>query len=261
MTFSFERRPAVCDEHGEYMSLRVPSFRQQERWSGCPTCTAAEREAIQRAEADERRRRRAAAYLDDSGLVGRYRNATFDNFEAQTEQQRRALAACQAYAARSTPGWSSLWLLGPVGTGKSHLMAAIVNAYIGADSAAGWTTARGLIRRIRATWGREAEEAEAAVMAFYTRVPFLAIDELGIGCGTDSELTHLLDVVDARYADGLATAIATNLDARSLRAAVGDRIFDRLRENAIVVPCDWPSHRGRQPQFNTAAIGPEKEQA
>ncbi len=34
-----------------------------------------------------------------------------------------------------------------------------------------------------------------------------------------------------------------DLDADGIRAALGERSFDRLREGARVLSCAWPSHR------------------
>ena len=100
------------------------------------------------------------------------------------------------------------------------------------------------MREIRATWRRESQETEEAAIDRFANAGLLLLDEVGVGFGSDAELTQLYDVLDVRYQRCLPTALASNLGPAELRAALGERLFDRLRENAEVLVCDWPSHRG-----------------
>jgi cell division protein ZapE len=79
-------------------------------------------------------------------LPERFRDATFDSYEPQTPSQAEALRVAQRFAAeqRRDPSWTEwirqvlgaerderpqgLYLVGPAGTGKTHLLAAICNA-------------------------------------------------------------------------------------------------------------------------------------
>ena len=79
-------------------------------------------------------------------LPERFRDATFESYEPQTPSQAEALRVARAFVAelRRTPSWAErlrallgmgderlpqgLYLVGPAGTGKTHLLAATCNA-------------------------------------------------------------------------------------------------------------------------------------
>lgn len=231
-----------CETHGEFKRERFGPLTSR---LGCPQCER-EREAAQEAQwkarlVEDRRQERIA----ETGLIGRFRAATFETFEAATPAQRRVLKSCQEFAAGPFNEWRTLWLQGPVGVGKTHLLAALALATVARERSARVITARELVRRIRCTWRNDAPESEEDVLHDLAGCGLLCLDELGVGYGTDGELLHLLDVLDLRYRLGRPTAIATNLTPEQVRAALGDRLFDRLAENSTVRACDWPSYRRR----------------
>lgn len=197
-------------------------------------------------EAAARAAERVEDRMDRIGLVGRYRSATFDTFVTETDAQRAALQACRAFA-EGQPGSAPTWLIGPCGTGKTHLLAAIAHHMTFSRAmAVKLTTPRAIVRRLRATWAKGAEETEDDVRNAVALDPdLLLLDETGLGFGTDAELVQLYDVIGERYDFEKPTVLASNLSVAELRAALGDRIFDRLREGARVVALDGPSFRGR----------------
>lgn len=239
--------PATCPWHGPYMKRR----RATHFWMGCPNCyEERERQREEERQKDERERAQALrrGRLNRSGLLGgRFEGATFDSFAVTSEEQRKVLDACKAYAeAVQADSGAGLILIGPPGTGKSHLMAAIVRHVIEQGKCgATVVTSRELLRRLRATWHRDAKETETQVIdALSVDMGLLALDEVGASFGTEAEQVQLLDLVDARYKLRRPTLVASNLSVPGLRDAVGERCFDRLREGATVLPCDWASHRG-----------------
>lgn len=243
-------RQARCDVHGAYLSTCIfPSSRSGRGvWSTCPMCAAAEQEAERlhaQQEADRRRLQRVDAYRTAAGLTGRFSHAAFDTFAATTPAQRKALAQCRQYAdeVRADSG-NCLVLIGPVGTGKSHLMRAIQRHTI--DARMLWgpvVTASTLIADIRDTWQKGSDETEAQVVHRYGTHGLLGLDELGLGFGTEGEQKLLFDVIDRRYREQRPTLVASNLTLPEIQAAVGERVFDRLQEGATIVVCNWPSHR------------------
>jgi DNA replication protein DnaC len=74
-------------------------------------------------------------------------------------------------------------------------------------------------------------------------VGLLVMDEVGVQYGTDAEKVLLFDVINRRYQDVMPTILLTNLDKAGLREYLGDRAFDRIRENGLLVPFVWESHR------------------
>lgn len=258
-------REAVCPAHGPYVAQNLSSGRV---WSNCPAC-ARQREAE---EAAHRAAEKAAAdahllryRIAASGLQGRFLRATFANFEATLPAQRQALATCRSFAedfdARAPAG--GLWLVGPPGTGKTHLGSAMVSHLIrvhGLD--AHILAVHELMRMARQRIGNKRQGTSVWDGCDYRPLPdtgsetvdglierlagaaLLVLDEIGVSRGSEWEAEQLFAVVDARYKAELPTVVVSNLPAAQLKTELGHRLFDRLREGAQQVPMAWPSHRG-----------------
>lgn len=250
-------REASCPAHGDYVAENVCLG----YWTRCPACDreqkaqeAAQKIAREAAEARERVARR----LDQSGLQGRFLRSTFETFVATTPAQRRALATCRTFAEDFDAGvGGGLWLIGPPGTGKTHLGSAIVNHLIRVGEIPArihavhelMAMARARIGgRVRGSaWGDRPDESADEFIENLARAPLLVLDEIGVSRGSDWETEQLFALVDTRYKFELPTVVVSNLTAPQLKTELGHRLFDRLREGAQVVPMDWASFRGPKP--------------
>ena len=244
-------RDASCPEHGPFTSKNV--FGRV--WSSCPTCAekarAEESEKTRRAEQqleNERMERRLA----QSGLVGRFQEATFDNFDAPSTAREHVKTTCRNFVEGLDGKSGGLWLVGPPGTGKTHLGSAMVNYVIREKKQwAAIHSAREIVRMLRATWGNKDSRrgwddkptTEEGVIDHLGSLQLLVLDEVGVSYGSDSETVQLFDVLDLRYRKELPTVLLSNLPVGELKTALGDRAYDRLREGAVLVPCKWASRR------------------
>lgn len=241
----------VCETHGEYESVGtdMPIFRSKVIWSGCPKCAVEHRDAEEKrriAEEESERQRRMEQRLSMSGIPQRFRDRTFDNFVADTESKRHALAIAIEFAtefAGHSESGTTVIFSGKPGTGKSHLALAAAMVVMKSSTAL-YINALDLIRMVRDTWRRESEMSEVAVLNDLTSVGLLVIDEIGVQYGTDGEQVILFDVLNRRYRDLMPTILLTNLGAKGMKEFLGERSFDRLREGGIWVTFDWESHRG-----------------
>lgn len=240
-------RPAMCDVHGPYMAFgrRMGAW---ERWFGCPHCRAEESAMVAAAEAQaalEARQKRFREKLDSAELPALFRGRTLGNYVAETEEQRHALAVAQDYATnfaehRQAGDW--LVFLGRPGTGKSHLAAAIMQ-HVLVHGTAYYTTALGLVRMLRDCWDDGAARTEAQVWATLMQADLLVIDEIGVQFGSDAETLQINELLDRRYRELRPVILLSNLSVSGLREVLGDRIMDRLRQKARVVPFRWDSYR------------------
>lgn len=245
-------RSAVCPSHGPYTAKHVFG----KIWSYCPVCeedrATKEREAKRAAdEALERERLQKRMAL--SGLVGRFQAATFENFETSSAAQEHVKTACRNFVESLDGKSGGLWLVGPPGTGKTHLGSAMVNYVIREQKKrAAIQSAREIVRMLRATWASNREPrsyfderpaTEEGLIEFFGSLQLLVLDEVGVSYGSDSETVQLFDVLDLRYRNELPTVLLSNLPVGELKGALGDRAYDRLREGAILVPCKWESRR------------------
>lgn len=238
-------RDAVCPEHGPYVAKQLIGT----RWSGCAACQV-QRDAQSAAwELQEKKRReleRQNARMAKSGLEPRFLKATFDTFDATSQKQVAARTACRSFVEGLAAGGSGgLWLVGPPGTGKTHLGSAMVNHVICEQKQwAAIHSGRAIVRLLRAGWGsRDSHHQETEALESLANMSLLVIDEAGIGFGSDAEMVQLFDVIDLRYRKELPTVVISNLAVKDLKPVLGDAAFDRLREGATIVPCSWPSHR------------------
>ncbi|WP_428141399.1 ATP-binding protein [Delftia acidovorans] len=249
-----ETRLERCEVHGEYVSRLVAKTGQ---WTRCWSCVEAELQALDaRAQADDAAQQGAARReqrIAESGLEGRMLRATFSSYTARRADQCEVLEACKTFAESvDLESGRNLWLVGGVGTGKTHLGAAMVTHFIHErDTSAAILSAREIIRVLRATWGRNVAgdaETEIQVIDRLGRMGLLVLDEIGAGFSSDAERVQLFDVIDMRYKLGRPTVVLSNLTAKDMKPILGERTFDRLREGATLLTCSWPSHRAEAVQ-------------
>ena len=106
-----------------------------------------------------------------------------------------------------------------------------------------YSTVPELIRAVRDTWRKESKFSTTQVIESMRSMDLLVIDEVGVQTGTDGEQVILYDILDGRYRDCMPTVMVTDLDGKAMRQAIGDRLYDRLRETSRRVLFDWDSHR------------------
>lgn len=190
-----------------------------------------------------------AATWSSCGVPGRYNGCTFENFKAETELQQAALAACRRFPYLSddeddTRSARNLWLLGPVGRGKTHLACALLRAQHQDGLTAVFSTPRDMIRDLRASWGeRNSAAKEQQALARFTDCDVLVLDDIGTSFGKEAELVQLFDVINERDAHDMRTIITSNLSPKRLLEVLGERIFSRLRDQTLVLMLDGDDHR------------------
>lgn len=191
----------------------------------------------------QHRARRQAAVLasfrSELGLLADCRLDTFDSERppatmppAQRASLRAAHAACVAYLDQPGPDW--LYLAGPVGSGKSHLAAAVAWELAARDLAVVYRSVPDLIDVIRA--GYRTGDYDARLEAVQT-APVLVLDDLGTE--SDSASTLLFQIIEYRSKQPTRTLITSNLKL----AEIEERIRSRIAGRARIVPVLAPDYR------------------
>lgn len=248
-------QPAECAKHGEF-EQKVILILGREMRIGCPECARTaqqEREQSQRQQDAFATRQAMECKLGASLIPKRFAAKTFDAYTAEQSGQERALAKCRSYAEAFPDHLKAgrcLLLLGKPGTGKTHLSAAIANHIMATSSAtAVYRTIGTILHAIRATYGSSGEQTEAKIFAGLIEPSLLILDEVGASKEKPSEfeLTTLFTIINGRYEQQLPTIIVSNLGAKELPDAIGERCADRLREGGVIVlPFTWESQRGKE---------------
>ncbi|MBP7526100.1 MAG: ATP-binding protein [Propionivibrio sp.] len=244
-----QTRTDKCEIHGAFEAKCFVGA----SWTRCPTCSADEdvKDKAQR-EVQERDDRRQAwqRRIGEAGIPERFQNRSLLSFIAESEAQARALQFATDYADRFdqalTTGRSALFL-GKPGTGKTHLAVGIGLRIMHRDSRTVlFTTVIRAIRRVKDTWNRESTESETQAIAALAFPDLLILDEVGVQFGSDAEKLILFDVLNERYERRRPTLLLSNLALDDVKAYLGERVFDRLREDGgEAIPFDWASWRGR----------------
>jgi DNA replication protein DnaC len=217
-------------------------------------------------------RTRRVARFNEVGLPGVVAHASFDNFRPAKPEQDRARNVAMHFAHHYSKGGGNkgFVLSGPVGTGKTHLLAATL-AHLVLE--VGVQVRYVEISLLYATIRRGFQEGKSGgeIIGPLSEVEVLAIDELGKGRGSAFELETLDELIARRYNAHRTTLFATNYsleperknaravsgyhstedaknalkDAELLRERVGERIYSRLCEMCTFVelPRDTPDRR------------------
>lgn len=198
-------------------------------------------------DAQREKAERAAALMRSCNLGKRFVRRTFDNFKV-TASNKSAFEAAKKFCcailgnnagADDAAEPDGLRFIGPPGTGKTHLAAAIVNQLVAAGIAIVFTPTVSFFAGLKETYDAGSEESEIDVMRSYKTAPLLVLDDLGKELPTAWALSKLYDLINARYEECLPVVITSNYTKefliKALTPATGDdttavALVDRLEE-------------------------------
>ena len=128
-------------------------------------------------------------------------------------------------------------LIGDVGTGKTHLAAAIVNELISQNTPAMFMTSIDLFSVLRDF------ESQKDRLKKIKSVPLLVIDDLGKEKITDWNREQLFTIINTRYENYLPVVITSNDTTEELERNVGGAIYSRLCEMCVLVNMSGKDYR------------------
>lgn len=181
-------------------------------------------------------------------LGEKFENCTFNNFK-RNEKNKKAYQACWKFANGESD--KGILLTGPVGIGKNHLAAAIVNklAERGIVPLPYVTSAKKLQTRIYDA-GREGS-AEVAIENVLDR-RYIVINDLGKESATSTSRSYMSDFIDQAYESERLLVITTNMtDAQiaddtvvnGYKTGYGLHVLSRLHEMCELVKYSDYDHR------------------
>lgn len=249
----FDHQEAVagtCETHGNFQQQRIwtqYSGRVAEKFSRCSDCITAEMEAAQ----NSLNSIQAEKLTEMANIPERFAGCSFENYHAVNKAAQNNLTILRGYASawpQMYEAGTSLILTGRPGTGKNHLAVALAKSIIEKHHASVLlTSVMRIIRAVRSTWEKGSERSEEDVIALYTGMDLLIIDEVGIQYGSESEMIILFDIMNTRYERMLPTVLISNLSLPQISQVIGDRLTDRMVEGGgATLVFDWPSYRSQK---------------
>jgi DNA replication protein DnaC len=185
------------------------------------------------------------ANIDGNKTLERY---DFDFNSSMNRAQIQELASCRFIDERAP-----VLIVGPCGTGKSHIAQALAHCAIRQGIDALWLQQSKLFSELQAAKAAGRYEKKFAEFA---KVPLLVIDDFGLRPMRTPQDEDFHDLISERY-ERAATMVTSNLDFAEWGSAFPNKLLaaatlDRLRHNAYKVILDGPSFRGDREEEKSA---------
>lgn len=176
-------------------------------------------------------------------------------FPAKTPAQKQARVLVKAFLDAINPSestWAVLVLFGGVGTGKTRMATELAESIIDKmGRSVRYCTAKQMISEIRAAYSTEGK-TEAGEIERFVQYSVLIIDEIDVKSDSENANQLMGEVINRRYNADKPVVVITNQAFDKLGAFVGDRVLDRLHENAMVAHFTWGSFRSARGENETA---------
>lgn len=157
-----------------------------------------------------------------SRLEGTEKTASLKNYTCKNDLQKEAIKACKQYIRTKI---SFLVIQGSVGTGKTHLAAAVAKT-IGYGSLCPFKILR-------------CSDVDLNKLDFKF-VAVLIIDDIGregvAGYELKNKIAQITEIIDYRYRNKMRTIITSNMNSGEIATLYGDHIVDRMSGDAIIIP-------------------------
>ena len=172
-----------------------------------------------------------------SALPGRFQDTTFGSFDlSRNPNMREAFEKCEALVRGDI---ESVFLYGPPGLGKTHLLAATVRWRLEHDQAAAFHECTEMLATVQSAQFDAERDIDTEIKALASPDYLMALDDLGTHNRTAWREEQLYRVLNRRYGQRAPTIISSNTPLEE----IDGRIRSRFREGLVL--CEGDDLRGR----------------
>lgn len=191
-------------------------------------CELAKRKAEREAFEKRKRERKIELLRQNSGLPKKQLGQNFENFQVRKGTES-ALKAAKIFVDKFPNIVHGLLLIGPCGSGKTHIAAAIANEILNKGYSVKFITALEIFEQTRSSYGISGV-SEASIINPIKTCKLLIIDDIGVSSPTEWNKSLLQSIIDYRMNYENPTVLTTNLNMSELKERLDPRTYDRLSE-------------------------------
>ncbi|WP_084145914.1 ATP-binding protein [Anaerovorax odorimutans] len=184
--------------------------------------------------------------LKNSDLGSRFQTRTFKNFKTDKHNEsiyEKCFQFAKHFEEIKTTG-KGLLFIGNVGTGKTHLAAAIANYIIKEYILlVKFGSVTSLLNEIKNTYESSSEETELQVIKELSNVDLLVIDDLGKEKASEWSNSVIYTIINNRYEGYKPLIVTTNLKIEELEKKLGEAVVSRLIEMCDGIKMDGIDYR------------------
>jgi DNA replication protein DnaC len=214
-------------------------------------------EANKRKETAKLKADKVRARLESSNMPETWFQRSMSAWLRRTPNEYAAYDAAVQFGKHLCDGINaSLYIAGPIGTGKTMLASCLACDLIRVGKSVRWSNVGDLLRTLRATFN-DRELTEEHIIDSFARVPILVLDDLGKERPTEWAAEQLFAIFNRRYDYNRPTIVTTNYSGADLVKRLTPRpdsqgyaddttaqaIVDRLRGTAKTIILDGASKR------------------
>jgi len=181
--------------------------------------------------------------LKNARIPKKFDNKSLQNFKTPSKKAQEIVEFIHAWIDSYSPGGKGLFMVGGVGSGKTHIAVAILKELIAKGFTGLYYNVVDLLKDIRATMSNDFELSEYALLDITCNVDVLVLDDMGAEKTSEWVLDRIYHIINKRYENQVTTIITSNFDHDELEARVGKRIASRLKEMCIKVDFPFDDYR------------------
>lgn len=137
----------------------------------------------------------------------------------------------------------TIGLVGGRGSGKTQMAVMLMRERTRNLKSARFTTATEFFIKVKASYDKESETTEEAVLRKFAGYSLLVVDEVGKRGGSEWENNLLFEMLNRRYNACRDTILIDNRTKAEFIATIGPSLASRMTEGGGIIECNWPSFR------------------